>query len=475
MKAIYETGATTQELEVTDFYQEVSKLLAEEDLADCPKEVTVRVPEEGEVVYRIAVRSGTRFITEIDNSLPDELADMAKARFLTCVDPAKNAYKFYKLEPKGEEVIAEYGRMGTQKGELFGARTFAYPKRMFWIKYQEKLSKGYVDRTELYLPETVETKELAPAKAKPASKPEGPSAVLFQKLKALAKKAVEQAEVRVPVNEAIIWASKDLLAKLYDAVSVEEFNGYLLELISILQRPVRTGDGTGVRRLMAASKQDFASIVHRESDLIQAMEGSIAGTAVVGRAESFDQYQIEVYEATEKQRKQVFSHLGVDLQKKVKQVYRVIPKFQQERFNEYLKIHKIRQVKQLWHGSRNENWMSIIRNSLLLNPDAKITGKMFGNGVYFAPSAAKSWNYTSYRGTYWAGGSSNVAYMGLYAVAYGTPYDTDTWSGYLDYQEEVKRSGKDCLHAHAGSALRNDEIVFYDEAAMVLNYIVEFE
>ena len=471
MKAIYETGATTQELELTDFYQDVSKLLAKEDLADCPKEVTVRVPDEGEVVYRIAVRSGTRFITEIDNSLPDELADMAKARFLTCVDPEKNAYKFYKLEPKGEEVIAEYGRMGTRKGELFGARTFAYPKRMFWIKYQEKLSKGYVDRTELYLPETVETKELAPAKAKPASKPEGPSAVLFQKLKALAKKAVEQAEVRVPVNEAIIWASKDLLAKLYDAVSVEEFNGYLLELISILQRPVRTG----VRRLMAASKQDFASIVHRESDLIQAMEGSIAGTAVVGRAESFDQYQIEVYEATEKQRKQVFSHLGVDLQKKVKQVYRVIPKFQQERFNEYLKIHKIRQVKQLWHGSRNENWMSIIRNSLLLNPDAKITGKMFGNGVYFAPSAAKSWNYTSYRGTYWAGGSSNVAYMGLYAVAYGTPYDTDTWSGYLDYQEEVKRSGKDCLHAHAGSALRNDEIVFYDEAAMVLNYIVEFE
>jgi len=472
MKAIYETGATTQELELTDFYQDVSKLLAKEDLADCPKEVTVRVPDEGEVVYRIAVRSGTRFITEIDNSLPDELADMAKARFLTCVDPEKNAYKFYKLEPKGEEVIAEYGRIGTRKGELFGARTFAYPKRMFWIKYQEKLSKGYVDRTELYLPDSAETKEAAPAKAKPASKPEGPSAVLFQKLKALAKKAVEQAEVRVPINAAIIQASKELLGKLYDAVSVEEFNSYLLELISILQRPVRTGDGTGVRRLMAASEKDFASIVHRESDLIQAMEGSITGTAVVGRQESFDQYQIEVYEATEKQKKQVFSHLGTKLQK---QVYRVIPKFQQERFNAYLKTHQIKQVKQLWHGSRNENWMSIIRNSLLLNPDAKITGKMFGNGVYFAPSSAKSWNYTSYRGTYWAGGSADVAYMGLYAVAYGTPYDTDTWSSCLDYREEVRKSGKDCLHAHAGSALHNDEIVFYDEAAMVLNYIVEFE
>ena len=95
--------------------------------------------------------------------------------------------------------------------------------------------------------------------------------------------------------------------------------------------------------------------------------------------------------------------------------------------------------------------------------------------LYFAPSAAKSWNYTSYRGTYWAGGNADVAYMGLYAVAYGTPYDTDSWSSSLDYKAAVKHAGKDCLHAHAGSALRNDEIVFYDEAAMVLNYIVEFE
>ena len=33
----------------------------------------------------------------------------------------------------------------------------------------------------------------------------------------------------------------------------------------------------------------------------------------------------------------------------------------------------------------------------------------------------------------------------------------------------------DCLHAHAGVSLQNDEIIFYHEDAMVLNYIVEFE
>lgn len=32
-----------------------------------------------------------------------------------------------------------------------------------------------------------------------------------------------------------------------------------------------------------------------------------------------------------------------------------------------------------------------------------------------------------------------------------------------------------CVHAHAGSQLLNDEIIFYNESAMLLNYIVEFK
>ena len=52
---------------------------------------------------------------------------------------------------------------------------------------------------------------------------------------------------------------------------------------------------------------------------------------------------------------------------------------------------------------------------------AIITGKMFGNGIYFAPSAAKSWGYTSARGTRWARGTSNTAFMALFATAYGNP------------------------------------------------------
>lgn len=250
----------------------------------------------------------------------------------------------------------------------------------------------------------------------------------------------------------------------------------MLELISVLQRPVKTGDGTGVRSIMADDKSQFADIIQREDDLIQAMEGVLSDADCAEDTEqdnAFLKMGIEVYEATPEQEQEVMNHLSNTLRHKVSKIYRVIPREQEKKFQAYLKKNQIKKVKQYWHGSRNQNWLSIIVNSLKLNPDAIITGKMFGNGIYFAPSPDKSWNYTSFHGTTWARGRSNTGYMGLYAVAYGEPEDIQSWE-VTDYEAMVKRKGKNCLHAHKGASLRADEIVFYDEDAVVLNYIVEF-
>lgn len=354
--------------------------MAEEELSDEPVDIVVKTPD-GTVEYKITRRSGTQFICEVNNELPDSYNDTDVAdKFLTCVDPEKNAYKFYKLSVIGNSVKASYGRMGVSKGELFGERSFMYPLSMFWIKYYEKIGKGYVDRTELYLDKEPVKKQAKQSEKKTLSqKQNSPSSELFGKLRSFAKNAVKKANVKVPITQAIINKSKELLDAMRTAKTTEEFNKHLMDLVSILQRPVRTGDGRGVKDLMADSSSDFARIINRESDLVAAMEGVKSGG--VAEAGDFNDYDIEVYEATEKQKAEVLRHLSDLLKSKVKNVYRVIPKQQKERFDSYLEKNNIKSVRQLWHGSRNENWMSIIQNSLQLNPNAVITGKMFGHGI----------------------------------------------------------------------------------------------
>lgn len=477
MKVIYDNSNEKRNIDVSNLYHDIAEEMAKEDLKSGSKIIKVTMPDMTGVTYKLSLRSDTMFICELSNTISDTYLDAVKPVFLTCVDPQKNAYKFYKLELLGGEVKASYGRMGVQKGELFGERSFMYPKSMFWIKYFEKLSKGYVDRTDLYIANEDTHREKITEKTEPKGKRDksSVSSMLFSKLRSYAKQAVKRANVQVPVTEAIIDASKKLLNKMRDSEKAEEFNKYLLDLISILQRPVKTGDGTGVKRMLADDKDDFARIIERESDLIQAMEGTLTGKKPVNVGD-FSDFDIEVFKATDKQKTEVLTHLSDQLKGKVKNVYRVLPKKQQAAFNKYIKNNNIKKVKQFWHGSRNENWMSIIIHSLLLNPDAKINGKMFGQGIYFAPSSMKSWNYTSFLGTYWANGRSDTAFMGLYAVAYGKPYDANSWSGSIAYNNQlIEKEGCNCLHAHAGNALMNDEVIFYNEAAVVLNYIVEFQ
>ena len=104
---------------------------------------------------------------------------------------------------------------------------------------------------------------------------------LFTKLRNLSKKAVHRAQVRVPITQPIIDESKRLLDVMRNCTEVDKFNDHLLKLMSISQRPVRTGDGKGVKELMAVKSEDFKKIILRESDLIQAMEGAVTGYKVI--------------------------------------------------------------------------------------------------------------------------------------------------------------------------------------------------
>lgn len=365
------------------------------------------------------------------------------------------------MEKQGEGVIASYGRIGAAKGELFSERSCEYPLRMFWIKYEEKLAKGYEDKTNIYIDEPAQLEEKPAVEEKPSNPV---SVALYQKLLRHAKQMIQKSCASLIITEGMITESKRLLNILYTTKRLDEFNNVLKELLAVCPRKVWKVDD-----LLAVSSEDIPKIIQREEDLVMAMQVVTGKNTFNDTSDNFQKKNIIVTEASKEKRERVLELLTPDLRLKVLNVYRVIPKEQEKKFKQYVKDRNISEIKSLWHGSRNENWLSIAENGLMLHPNAVITGKMFGNGIYFAPSAKKSWEYTS--GGFWTREmSSSTRFMGLYATAYGNPLNVTSPSNY----SERSIGNFNCVHAHAGNYLRNDEIIFYNESAMLLTYLVEF-
>lgn len=398
--------------------------------------------------------------------------------YLVKVEPGANNNKYWKAMAQGDRFDVEYGRIGGT------SQKYSYPLSQWDKKYNEKIRKGYVDRTEL-VEDLIE-------KQKPAT-PDGyrliedkAIAEIVSRLQAMATKAVADNYTisSSKVTMAMVSAAQEQLAKMVsmDSASVEDFNRALIELFGIIPR--RMGQ---VSAYIAVSPADYGRIIEREQDLLDVMRGQVYVPPV--RSDEADESVsasdmtvleakgVVFEEATADDITVIKSTLG-SCADKFHRAWRVTNLATQKQFDEYVK-NGVR-TKLLWHGSRNENWWSIIGSGLMLKPtNAVITGKMFGYGIYFATKARKSLGYTSLSGSYWAHGSSSSAFMGLYEVAYGKPFDAYSFESRfssLNYEGLQKLCpGANCLHAHEGKMLRNDEIIVYQECQTTIKYLVELK
>ncbi len=409
-------------------------------------------------------------------------------KYLKCVNLEGNNYKFYHLLPIGDAyttgVDAEYGSIDT---DTCAPRHLKEPYEpfLYWIRYYEKLSKGYEDHTKFQLEKskTVQKKK----------EDKSANGILYRELMAYANHIVKESlQDSRNITQAQVKEARKEFNRLLEVKTYRGFNNHLQRLIGLSPRNIGNramGHASHMSELLpkdfswqkdkakkaALEKEEMERIISREETLLLAME------AVVGlpntksdesKYDSFKQYDIDVFEANDTQKKEVMSFLTPRLQAKVDKIYRVKPHAQEKKMREYCKKNSIRAIKKFWHGSVNANWASIIQNSLQMKPAAN--GRMFGDGHYFAPSADKSFNYTSYRGTTWAHGSDDTGFMGLYAVAYGNPWMVRSSGRYT--QDQLKRGGYNCVHAAAvNTGLRADEVIVYSDAAICLNYIVKFK
>ncbi|MFB5759000.1 WGR domain-containing protein [Paenibacillus medicaginis] len=395
--------------------------------------------------------------------------------YLVKVEPNANNNKYYRMIQNGDRFEVQYGRIGVS-----GCQTTSYPMSKWESTIKSKIKKGYVDQTRLVAEPTVKRKKDY------ADIPNSIIQSIVSRLQSMARKAIEDNYTITAnkVTNTMISEAQSQLHNLMNVDSVDMFNKILVELFKTIPRKMRS-----VKEHLARSTSDFAKIIQSEQDLLDVMKGQVAHESetnnVNGNNDTLNTSQtileamgLIFEETTFEDREVIKSQMG-SIKDKFYQAWKVTNIKTQEKFDNFVKVNNIKDRRLLFHGSRNENFWSIINTSLVLRPSAQITGKMFGYGIYFAPKAQKSLGYTSLHGSYWAGGNANSGFMGLFDVAYGKSYDVHSFdSKYYDFNYDKLQQaskGSNCIHAHAGNMLKNDEIIVYKEDQLTIKYLIEIK
>ena len=400
-----------------------------------------------------------------------------KPRYLVMVTASANNNKYYKQIPNGDSWTAEYGRIGSSPQR----RT--YPMSQWDSKYRKKIRKGYVDQSELV--EDLIQVEKPKTNSKYKEIENKAIAEIVERLQSMAKKAISDNYTisSNKVTQAMVDEAQTIITSLLSVDNVTTFNDTLLKLFTTIPRKM-----SDVKYYLANKTEDFAKIIQKEQDLLDVMRGQVVQHQIVDEPEQeieksentiLEQLGLVFEECDNNDIATIKTSLGSCADKFYK-AWRVKNLKTQKKYDDFVKDNNITDTKLLFHGSRNENWWSIINSGLMLKPtNAVITGKMFGYGIYYAPKARKSLGYTSLSGSYWARGNSNSGFMALMDVAYGKPYDVYSFdSKYYNFNyDSLQRTcpGANCLHAHEGSMLRNDEIIVYKEEQCTIHYLIELK
>lgn len=327
------------------------------------------------------------------------------------VTASANNNKYYKQIHHGDSWTAEYGRVGSspQRRE--------YSMSQWESKYKEKLRKGYVDQSEL-VEDLIRAEQ--PKKSEYREIENKAIAEIVERLQAMARQAISDNYTisSNKVTQAMIDEAQDVLTSLLNATKIEEFNNILLKLFTVIPRKMGN-----VQDYLADSSKDFSKIIQKEQDLLDVMKGQVVQKQVIEESDVEDNDKSAntileqlglIFEECDQRDIAIIKDALGSCSDRFHKAWRVKNLKTQKRFDEFVKENNITDTKLLFHGSRNENWWSIINSGLVLKPtNAVIIGKMFGYGIYYAPKARKSLGYTSLDGSYWVRGNSRFGFMAL--------------------------------------------------------------
>ena len=145
----------------------------------------------------------------------------------------------------------------------------------------------------------------------------------------------------------------------------------------------------------------------------------------------------------------------------------------------YAKIAKeLGNEKQLWHGTKAANVLSILTKGFYVPPvrgsTVQVTGRMFGDGVYFSEQSTKALNYAS---GYWSGQRTNSnCFMFMNDVVMGNEYRPARPGNMSEaYTGKSHRGAYNSINVKAGTAsVMNHEAIIWNTPQIAVRYLCEF-
>jgi len=372
---------------------------------------------------------------------------MKLAKLINVTD--KNNNKFYDMveNPNGTFTVS-WGRVGSKPA------TKIYKSDQWFKIYNSKITKGYKDITDL-----VKVNKKIDIKASNTE-----SSFL---LNTLYKYTSNQLSENYYVSSKNVTSLQLKKAQQYlnDALyykNIEDRNKSLLELYKIIPRKM-----DNVNNYLYKNENQFFELIDNEQQLLNNL------IVDVETDNNMIEYLNIVIDLVNDEDLIIINNLINDTndcnkyKKTIKKAYRISNNNTQTLFDNYVNSSRNKTVQLVWHGSRNPNWLSILKNGLKIRPSGvQLSGNAYGNGIYGSTCLDKSLSYT---------GNDSDKFLSIQEFHIGNQFVYHGWyngnSFSLSY-EELKKREYDSTFVKPGKGLVNNEYIIYNEQQTTIKYLI---
>lgn len=403
-------------------------------------------------------------------------------KLLNYASLGENSNKYYKIELQegtGDykyRIYTEYGRMGKtpkKEGRFFNS---FYEAESEFCKIIKDKKRKYV---EVEVDEGIGSASVVSVKTK--TKKEDITAVkdkvlrligkLYQSATSYMLKSIDTPLGKMSANQ--VAKGLEILTQIENMLDRGVTTGWEVEKLSnefYSVIPVTFGARVDYRKFLIDDyiklndRKDLlgvmSSVVKAQDTLEQKLEDKYASLKIKLKNLSSRSKEYKRLSDFVQSTKGYNHHFGFE----IKEIFEVEDMVNHSQFNP-----KGVKTMELFHGSRNENILSIMQNGLKIKPKSAVhTGSMFGAGIYFADQSTKSANYC------WGfdgGVAGDENYLFVCEVATGEIKDYETAQPHLISAPRPYNS----VRGVKGRSLIHNEYIVYNDNQVKIKYIIEFK